>query len=164
MNQGRYLVDDLLDAHPTDFCIGVGAYPEKHVEAPNLTADVRRLKTKVAAGADYIVSQMFFDNSHYFRFVEFCRREGIVVPIIPGLKVLSSRSQLKSIPRNFYVEIPPPLADAAGSVAEKEVLDVGVDWTLRQAVELLERGVPGLHFFVVHDAEPIRRLLAKLRP
>jgi methylenetetrahydrofolate reductase (NADPH) len=164
MNRGRYLVDDLLDAHPSGFCIGVGAYPEKHVEAPNLIADVRGLKTKVAAGADYVVTQMFFDNAYYFRLIDVCRREGIAVPIIPGLKVLSAKSQLRSIPRSFYVEIPAPLADAASSVSDEEVLDVGVDWTLRQAVELLERGVPALHFFVVHDAEPIRRLLAKLGP
>jgi methylenetetrahydrofolate reductase (NADPH) len=164
MNEGRYLVDDLLDAHPSDFCIGVAGYPEKHMEAPNLMMDVRRLAEKVDAGAGYIVTQMFFDNACYFRFVELCRREGIGVPIIPGLKVLSSRTQLTSIPRNFFVEIPPELADAVDSAADDKVLDVGVDWTLRQAAGLLDRGVPALHFFVVHDAEPIQRLMEKLRP
>jgi methylenetetrahydrofolate reductase (NADPH) len=163
MNQGRYLVADLLDAHPSDFSIGVGGYPEKHVEAPNLVSDIRHLKAKVDAGADYVVTQMFFDNAHYFRFVELCRQEGIEVPIIPGLKVLSSRSQLTSIPRNFYVEIPSGLADAVSSASDDQVLDVGVEWTLRQVEDLLARGVPALHFFVVYGAGPIRRLMDKLK-
>ncbi len=163
MNEGRYLADDLLDAHPSDFCIGVGGYPEKHFEAPNLLADVRHLKAKVAAGAEYIVTQMFFDNQHYFRFVDLCRLEGITVPIIPGIKVLSSRAQLTSIPRNFFVEIPSGLADEVTAVSDERVLETGVAWALAQARELLERGVPSLHFYVMQSATAVRRLLEQLQ-
>ena len=111
MNQGKYLEADLLDAAPYDFCVGVGGYPEKHFEAANLMLDVRRVKEKVDAGAHYVVTQMFFDNRHYFHFVDLCREQGIQVPIIPGLKILTSEKQLASLPRNFYVEIPAELAD-----------------------------------------------------
>lgn len=163
MNQGRYLAEDLLDAEPADFCVGVGGYPEKHFEAPNLTTDIRHLKAKVNAGASYVVTQMFFDNHHYFRFVEACRSEGITVPIIPGLKILSARPQLASIPRNFYVEIPAALADAVEAVPDAEVLEIGVAWARRQADELLSRGVPSLHFYVMQSAAAVRRLLAEVR-
>src|SRR6185295_9377876 len=103
MNGGRYLEQDLLDAEPTNFCIGVGGYPEKHFEAPNLSLDVRHVKDKIDAGAHYVVTQMFFDNRHYFRFLELCREQGIEVPVIPGLKILTSVKQLTSIPRTFFV-------------------------------------------------------------
>ncbi len=162
MNRGRYLADDLLDAHPSDFCIGVGGYPEKHFEAPNLHTDVRYLKAKVEAGAEYIVTQMFFDNRHYFHFVDLCRQEGITVPIIPGIKVLSSRAQLTSIPRNFFVEIPSELADEVAAARDDQVLDVGTEWALRQSQELLERGVPSLHYYVMQSATAVRRLLERL--
>lgn len=162
MNRGRYLADDLLDAHPSDFCIGVGGYPEKHFEAPNLHTDVRYLKAKVEAGAEYIVTQMFFDNRHYFRFVDLCRQEGITVPIVPGIKVLSSRAQLTSIPRNFFVEIPSELADEVAAVRDEQVLEVGTEWALRQSQELLESGVPSLHYYVMQSATAVRRLLERL--
>ncbi|MGE0639831.1 MAG: methylenetetrahydrofolate reductase [Thermoanaerobaculia bacterium] len=163
MNQGRYLADDLLDAEPADFCIGVGGYPEKHFEAPNLTSDIRHLRAKVDAGASYIVTQMFFDNAHYFRFVDACRAEGIEVPIIPGLKVLSTRSQLAALPRNFYVEIPSELADEVEAAKDERVLDVGVSWARRQAAELLERGAPSLHFYVMQSAAAVKKLMAQLK-
>ena len=162
MNRGRYLADDLLDAHPSDFCIGVGGYPEKHFEAPNLHTDVRYLKAKVEAGAEYIVTQMFFDNRHYFRFVDLCRQEGITVPIVPGIKVLSSRAQLTSIPRNFFVEIPSELADEVAAARDEQVLDVGVEWAVRQSQELLERGVPSLHYYVMQSATAVKGVMAKL--
>jgi len=106
MNKGKYVEDSLLDAKPTNFCVGVGGYPEKHFESPNLKADIKYLKEKVDAGADYIVTQMFFNNQVYFDFVKACRSEGIDVPIIPGLKILTAKSNLKSIPRKFYISIP----------------------------------------------------------
>ena len=162
MNRGRYLADDLLEAHPSDFCIGVGGYPEKHFEAPNLHTDVRYLKAKVEAGAEYIVTQMFFDNRHYFRFVDLCRQEGITVPIVPGIKVLSSRAQLTSIPRNFFVEIPSELADEVAAARDEQVLDVGVEWAVRQSQELLERGVPSLHYYVMQSATAVKGVMAKL--
>ena len=163
MNHGRYLAEDLLDAEPSSFCIGVGGYPEKHFEAPNLAADVRQLKAKIAAGASYVVTQMFFDNRHYFAFVDACREAGITVPIIPGLKVLSARSQLSSIPRNFYVEIPAALADAVADAPEAEVLGVGVAWGRKQVEELLARGVPSVHFYVMQSAGPVKQLMKDLR-
>lgn len=163
MNHGRYLADDLLDAEPSSFCVGVGGYPEKHFEAPNLAADIRQLKAKIAAGASYVVTQMFFDNRHYFAFVEACRAAGITVPIIPGLKVLSSRAQLSSIPRNFYVEIPAALADAIGSAPEEEILGLGVAWARKQVEELLSHGVPSVHFYVMQSAGPVRQVMKGLR-
>lgn len=163
MNQGRYLAEDLLDAAPANFCVGVGGYPEKHFEAPNLTTDIRHLKAKVDAGAAYIVTQMYFDNRHYFRFVEACRAEGIDVPIIPGLKILSARAQLASIPRNFHVEIPAALADEVDAVADGEVIEVGVAWARHQVEELLERGVPSVHFYVMQSAAAVQKLLGGLK-
>ena len=163
MNHGRYLAADLLDAERSEFCVGVGGYPEKHFEAPNLAADVRQLKAKIEAGASYVVTQMFFDNRHYFTFVDACRAAGITVPIIPGLKVLSARSQLSSIPRNFYVEIPAALADAVAAAPDDEVLKIGVAWGRKQVEELLARKVPSLHFYVMQSAGPVRQLMQGLR-
>src|SRR5262249_7653272 len=140
MNQGKYLEQDLLDAEPSTFCIGVGGYPEKHFEAPNLQVDVRHMKEKIDAGAHYIVTQMFFDNQPYFRFVGACREQGIAVPIVPGLKILTSKQQLTTIPRNFYVDIPADLADAMASAPPDRVVDVGVEWAVQQVQELLDRG------------------------
>ncbi len=161
MNHGKYLEAELLDAEPSKFCIGVGGYPEKHFEAPNLQLDIRHVKEKVDAGADYIVTQMFFDNGHYFRFVELCRAAGIAVPIIPGLKILSARPQLSAIPRNFYVEIPAALADAVLDAPE-HVLDVGVEWSLAQVEDLLAHGVPAVHFYIMQSAKAVSRLLSQL--
>jgi methylenetetrahydrofolate reductase (NADPH) len=162
MNHGRYIEADLLDAEPTSFCVGVGGYPEKHFEAPNLQLDVRRVKEKVDAGAHYVVTQMFFDNRHYFRFVDACREQGIDVPIIPGLKILTSQRQLTSIPRTFYVEVPAVLADEVIANPER-VPEIGVEWALKQAQELLDRGVPSLHFYVMQSAAAIKKLMAKLK-
>jgi methylenetetrahydrofolate reductase (NADPH) len=162
MNHGRYLEQDLLDAEPSDFCVGVGGYPEKHFEAPNLVLDVRRVKDKVDAGAHYIVTQMFFNNDHYFHCVDLCREQGIEVPIIPGLKILTSSKQLSNLPRTFYVEIPPELSDAV--LADPEhASDIGVDWALKQSEELLARGAPALHFYVMQSASAIKKLMARLK-
>ncbi|MBP1642340.1 MAG: uncharacterized protein H6Q03_1009 [Acidobacteria bacterium] len=163
MNRGRYLATDLLDASPTDFCVGVGGYPEKHFEAPNLETDIRRAKEKIEAGAGYIVTQMFFDNARYFSYVEKCRAAGITVPIIPGIKILTSRAQLASIPRNFYVDIPSELSDEAGAVAAERVPEVGVEWAERQVKGLLDGGAPSLHFYVMQNARAVSRLLDRLR-
>jgi methylenetetrahydrofolate reductase (NADPH) len=163
MNHGKYLEQDLLDAEPSNFCVGVGGYPEKHFEAPNLTSDIRSVKDKVDAGAEYVVTQMFFDNRHYFHYVEQCRAAGITVPIIPGLKVLTKRNQLNNIPRNFYVEVPAALADEVAAAREDQILDVGVEWALQQTQELLDRGVPSVHFYVMQSATAINRLMSKLR-
>jgi methylenetetrahydrofolate reductase (NADPH) len=162
MNQGRYLEEELLDADPADFCIGVAGYPEKHFEAPNLVTDIRRTRDKVEAGGDYVVTQMFFDNQHFFRYVEGCRKEGVEVPIIPGLKVLSGKSQLVSVPRTFHCEIPPALADEVSAAPSERALEIGVEWTVEQARELLDQGVPALHFYIMQSARAVKMVLDRL--
>ncbi len=161
MNKGIYL-EELLDASPTAFCVGAAGYPEKHFEAPNLAADVRWLKAKVDAGAEYVVTQMFFDNTHYFEFVDECRRQGIVVPIIPGIKILATKQQVTSIPRTFHCEIPPALADAMLAADDAHAADVGVAWAIEQTRELLERDVPSVHFYVMQSSRLVNRVLARL--
>ena len=161
MNQGKYL-EELLDAEASGFCIGVAGYPEKHFEAPNLLTDIRYLKAKVDAGAEYVVTQMFFENRVYFDFVEKCRAEGIDVPIIPGLKVVSSRQQLTTIPQNFHVDIPFDLSEAIRRADSKTAMEVGAEWTAAQAKELLDRGVPAIHFYVIGQAKPIKAVMKKL--
>lgn len=163
MNRGKYLEEDLLDAEPTDFCIGVGGYPEKHFEAPNLRLDVRRVKEKVEAGAHYVVSQMFFSNEHYFHFLDVCREEGIDVPIIPGLKILTSQKQLSSLPKTFFVEIPDAFAEEVMAARPEHVVDIGVEWALKQSQELLDKGAPSLHYYVMQSAAAIKKLMAKLK-
>ena len=163
MNHGRYLEQDLLDAQPSDFCVGVGGYPEKHFEAANLKLDVRHVKEKADAGAHYIVTQMFFNNEHYFRYVDLCREQGITVPIIPGLKILTSVKQLTSIPRTFFVEIPDALSDEVLAAKPEQVLDIGVEWALKQSEELLAHGAPALHYYVMQSANAVKKLMAKLK-
>ena len=162
MNQGEYL-EDLMDAQPTDFCVGVAGYPEKHFRAPNLTWDILRLKRKVDAGADYIVTQMFFNNEHYFRFVERCRDVGIDVPIIPGLKVLTRKRHLHFLPSFFHTEVPEALAAEVEAADADKVVDVGVEWAIQQSEELLQAGAPSLHFYIMQNAEVIKRVVEPLQ-
>ncbi|MEZ5333336.1 MAG: methylenetetrahydrofolate reductase [Thermoanaerobaculia bacterium] len=162
MNAGTYLEQGLLDAERSDFCVGVAGYPEKHFESPNFDADLRHTKAKVDAGADYIVTQMFFDNRHYFRYVELARAAGIDVPIVPGLKVLTTKSQTQSLPRTFYCEVPAELADEVERASAARVPDIGVEWATRQARELLEQGAPSIHFYVLSNAEMVGRVVEKL--
>ncbi len=161
MNKGLFL-EDLLDASPTDFCVGAAGYPEKHFEAPNLETDVGWVKHKVETGAEYIVTQMFFDNDHYFAFVDECRRQGITVPIIPGIKILKTKGHLTSLPKNFHCDIPPALADAVAAAEPEQVPDVGVAWAVEQSQGLLAGGVASLHFYVMSSAGPVTRVLAGL--
>jgi methylenetetrahydrofolate reductase (NADPH) len=163
MNKGIYLEDSLLDARPTKFCVGVGGYPEKHFEAPNLKADIKFSKQKVDAGADYIVTQMFYDNKFYFEYVDKCRELGINVPIIPGLKILTSRAQLHSIPKDFHVTIPSALSDEVESAKLEEVLNIGVEWAANQVRELLDNNVPGVHFYIMLNSKPINLVMEKLK-
>jgi methylenetetrahydrofolate reductase (NADPH) len=163
MNRGRYLEEDLLDAEPSDFCVGVGGYPEKHFEAPNLHTDVRRTQEKVEAGADYVVTQMFFDNRVYFDYLERCREAGIEVPIIPGIKILTTAKQLTSIPRVFYVDIPDDLSREVEKAPPEQVEDIGVEWALRQAQELIDGGAPSIHFYVMQSSRAIQKLMKKLK-
>ena len=163
MNRGRYLEEDLLDAKPSDFCIGVAGYPEKHFEAPNLASDIRWTKAKIDAGAEYIVTQMFFDNRHYFGFVEECRRHGIEVPIIPGLKILTAKRQLSSVPRTFHCDIPVELAEEVEAAKPKHVLDVGVEWAAKQAQDLIDANAPSIHFYILQSSKAINSLLPRLK-
>ena len=161
MNRGRFL-EDLLDAAPTGFCVGVGGYPEKHGDAPNKTWDVLNLKRKVDAGADYVVTQMFFDNAHFFDYVARCRAVGITVPIVPGVKVLTSKAQLHSLPKAFQTEIPEALAAEVEAAAPERVADVGVEWARQQSDELLAAGVPGIHYYLMQTAAHVKRVVSPI--
>ena len=161
MNRGDYL-EDLLDADPTDFCVGAAGYPEKHFEAPNLAYDVGWVKKKVEAGAEYIVTQMFFENRHYFRFLEECRAQGVEVPIIPGIKVLTMKKHLVSIPRTFHCDIPEELSARVEAAPLGGVTDVGVEWATGQVRELLDFGVPAVHFYVMSKARATKMVLGNL--
>jgi len=163
MNKGKYLEESLLDAKPTNFCVGVGGYPEKHFEAPNLKSDIKFIKEKVNAGADYVVTQMFFDNKFYFNFIDKCKQEGINVPIIPGLKILTSKAQLHSIPKNFHITIPDALADEVYAAKPEDVLNIGVEWAAKQVSELLDKNIPGVHFYIMLHSKPIRLLMDNLK-
>lgn len=163
MNHGKYLESDLVDAAATNFCIGIGAYPEKHFEAPNLNADVKFAKEKVNAGAHYIVTQMFYNNKHYFDFLNKCKEKKINVPIIPGLKVLTSKNQLTSLPKNFFIEIPDDLSSEVLAAKPEHVFDIGVEWAAKQCEELLNHNVPSLHFYVMNNAKPIEKLFKRLK-
>lgn len=163
MNNGKYLEESLLDAKATNYCVGIGGYPEKHYEAPNLKSDIRFIKQKVDAGADYVVTQMFFDNKFYFDFEKKCREEGINVPIIPGLKIVTSKVQLHSIPKNFHVTVPDALADEVSAAKPEDVVNVGVEWAAKQVKELISRNVPGVHFYIMLDPRPVKLLMDKVK-
>jgi methylenetetrahydrofolate reductase (NADPH) len=163
LNNGVYLEKDLLNAEKTDFCVGVAGYPEKHFEAPNLSIDIEHLKEKVDAGASYIVTQMFFDNKKFFDFVEMSKSKGINVPIIPGIKILSTKTQLTSIPKNFYIDIPDELANEVMEAKNEHVLEVGVNWALKQIEELFNHGYNLIHFYVMLNPKPIKLIMDKLK-
>lgn len=152
MNRGEYL-EDIVNAVLTDFCVGVAGYPEKHFEAPNLDWDIKKLKEKVDAGGDYIVTQMFFDNEVYFRFVEKCRQNDIHVPIIPGLKILTTHKHLLSLPKFFHLNFPDSLAAELDSNPD-QAKQIGIEWAKKQSLELMEKGAPGIHYYIMGDPQP----------
>ncbi|HAA15297.1 MAG TPA: methylenetetrahydrofolate reductase [NAD(P)H] [Cytophagales bacterium] len=163
MNQGHYLDEELQNAVPTDFCIGVAGYPEKHFEAPNLNIDLKYLKKKVELGAEYIVTQMFFDNQKYFEFVDKCREAGIDIPIIPGLKPLTTLRHLQMLPSVFHLDLPDALADEVANCKDnKGAREVGVEWTIHQSKELMEKGVPVLHYYSMGKSENVYRIAKAL--
>jgi len=150
LNNGIYLEEDIRDGFRTKFCMGVAGYPEKHFEAPNLEIDMKHLKAKVDAGAEYIVTQMFFDNAKFFAFVEKCKENGINVPIIPGLKPLTNKKQLTVIPRIFHVDLPNELIEAMNRTkTDEEAEKVGEEWLIHQSKELKKSGVPVLHYYTL---------------
>lgn len=162
LNHGRYQ-DDLMDPAPTDFCVGVACYPEKHFESPNRTYDLEILKRKQELGAGYAVAQMFYDNQAYFRFVERARAAGITIPILPGLKILTAKRQLTSIPAAFHVDIPEALTDEMlAAKTRKQTREVGIAWAERQARELLDAGVPCIHFYIMQRTGSFVELLERL--
>jgi methylenetetrahydrofolate reductase (NADPH) len=150
MNNGIYLEEDLKNAVKTNFSIGVAGYPEKHFESPNMQTDLQFLKSKVDNGADYVVTQMFFDNKKYFDYVRNCHDAGINVPIVPGLKPITSKKQLTVIPRTFHVDIPEELSsEILKCKTDKEVEEIGTQWLIRQSRELKAANVPVLHYYTL---------------
>lgn len=162
MNRAVFL-NDLVDAAPTDFCIGVAGYPEKHFEAPNLAWDILNLKRKVDAGASFITTQMFFDNRRFFDFVDRCRDVGIDVPIIPGLKILTTKRQLQLLPSRFFIDVPEPLAAEVEAAKPEHVTDIGVAWAVQQCEELMAAGVPSVHFYIMQTATVVKQVVTALR-
>jgi methylenetetrahydrofolate reductase (NADPH) len=159
MNSGFYLDEEMKDASPTNFCMGIAGYPEKHFEAPNLYSDMKWLKAKVDAGADYIVTQMFFDNKKYFEFVDLCRKNDIHVPIIPGLKILSSRSQLIALPKIFHIDLPQELfVELEKCKDDKAVKEVGIKWCIEQSKELKKANVPCLHYYTMGTSDSTKQV------
>lgn len=159
MNQGEYIDEELQNAIPTDFCIGVAGYPEKHFEAPNMNFDLKWLKKKVELGAEYIVTQMFFDNKAYFKFVDDCRAIGIDVPIIPGLKPVATKGHLTVLPKIFKIDLPDELEQEMTKCKDNQaVRELGIEWGIQQSRELIEAGVPVLHFYSMGKSDAIQRI------
>jgi methylenetetrahydrofolate reductase (NADPH) len=156
LNHGIYLEEDIREGFRTHFCIGVAGYPEKHFESPNLKSDMDFLKAKVESGAEYIVTQMFFDNAKYFEYVEQCREAGIHIPIIPGLKPITNKKQLNVIPRTFHVDIPTDLSNEIQRCKTDEDCEkVGTEWLINQSRELKKAGVPVLHYYTLGKARVV---------
>lgn len=159
LNKGLYLDDELQDVEQTNFCIGVAGYPEKHFEAPNLSSDILYLKKKVEAGAEYVVTQMFFDNKKYLDFIDRCRKEGIKIPIIPGLKPITRKSQITALPKTFFIDIPDDLYNLIYACkSDEDVKKAGIEWTIQQSKELMKAGVPVLHYYTMSNSEPVLQI------
>ncbi len=162
MNKGILLHEE-TESLPTNFCIGVAGYPEKHIDAVSFDQDLKYLKQKVEAGADYIVTQMFFDNAKYFDFVKKCREIGIHVPIIPGLKPLATERQLDILPEIFHLEIPSEFVNEARKCANNAAIkQLGIEWAVQQGKELIQAGVPALHFYTMSKSDSVRAIAEKL--
>jgi methylenetetrahydrofolate reductase (NADPH) len=163
LNAGIYLDDELKGTQKTEFCIGVAGYPEKHFEAPNMDTDLQYLKAKVEAGADYIITQMFFDNAKYYAFVDACRSVGINVPIIPGLKPIYNKKQLTVLPKTFSIELPTDLSSAILKCkTDEEVEKIGEEWLLMQSKDLKKNGVPVLHYYTLGKPHVIANVVKAL--
>lgn len=162
MNKGTYLMDE-VHLESTDFCIGAAGYPEKHFEAMNLTTDLEYLKQKVDAGAEYIVTQMFFDNSKYFRFVEMCRKMGITVPIIPGIKPIKTLSHISFLPKFFNIDYPEELSrELLKCKTNQEVEELGIEWGIHQSKELKEKGVPCIHYYTMSNSSSVKMIAKEI--
>ena len=163
LNNGRYLEDDIMEGVKTDFCIGVAGYPEKHIESPNVDTDIHFLKQKIDLGADYITTQMFFKNEHYYNYVKRCREHGINVPILTGLKPITGKRQLNVVPSVFNVEIPVELSNEIQNAKTDAALEqIGTEWLLHQCKDLLKNNVPVLHFYTLGKPHVIYNVLKEL--
>ena len=163
LNAGIYLEEDLKATNKTTFCIGVAGYPEKHFEAPNMQTDLQYLKNKIDMGADYIVTQMFFDNTKYYSFVKACRDIGITVPIIPGIKPVYSRKQLTVLPKTFHIDLPTDLSnEILKCKTDEEVEQVGAEWLLHQSKDLKKNGVPVLHYYTLGKPHIVANVVKEL--
>lgn len=163
LNQGKYLHDVMDVDNKADFCIGVAGYPEKHLESPSLISDLKRLKEKVEAGADYVVTQMFFDNAKYFEFVSKAKAMGIHVPIIPGIKPIAVQKHLQVLPQIFRIDLPEDLINAVDKCkTNAEIRQVGIEWAIQQSIELKAAGVPVLHYYSMGKSENIRQIASQV--
>jgi methylenetetrahydrofolate reductase (NADPH) len=163
LNKGIYLDQDIQNPTPTSFSIGIAGYPEKHFEAPNMESDIQYLKSKIEAGAEYIVTQMFFDNSKYFNFVELCRKNNIHVPVIPGIKPITSIKDIEMLPRVFHISIPNELVQEVQKCKNNaEAKEVGVEWTAAQSLELKKAGVPAIHYYTIGISDNIRKIALRV--
>ena len=163
LNQGKYLHEVMDIDNKADFCIGVAGYPEKHLESPSLQTDLKRLKEKVDAGADYVVTQMFFDNAKYFEFVAKAREMGITVPIIPGIKPIAVERHLQVLPQIFRIDLPEALIAAVEKCKNNaEIRQVGIEWAIQQSIELKAAGVPVLHYYSMGKSENIRQIASQI--
>lgn len=159
MNKGIFLDEEIKNPQPTNFCIGVAGYPEKHYEAMNINQDIQFLKQKIDAGAQYIVTQMFFDNKKYFEFVERCRNQGITVPIIPGIKPITTLKHIAFIPKTFHVDLPDQFAnDLLKCNTNEAVAEVGVEWMIEQSKELIAAKVPCIHYYTMGRSKHIKQV------
>ncbi|MBL4708290.1 MAG: methylenetetrahydrofolate reductase [NAD(P)H] [Flavobacteriales bacterium] len=159
LNEGNYMDENIEKANPTNFSIGVAGYPEKHFESPNMKADVKRLKDKIDAGADYIVTQLFYDNQKFFSFVDACREAGIKAPIVPGIKPIESLRHITFLPKFFNIDLPSDLTDELEKCSSNdEVKVVGTEWAIQQTKELIEYGVPCLHFYTMGKSPTVSNI------
>jgi len=160
LNNGQYLDPTVKDGLATDFCIGVAGYPEKYFEAANIETDIEHLRGKIEAGASYIVTQMFFDNDRFFRFASLCRKAGIDVPIIPGLKPITSKNQIDLLPRSFHIDIPQALVSLLEKTKTAEdAYQLGIDWAIRQSRDLLEHGFPAIHYYTMSKPDNVCQIV-----
>ncbi len=163
LNHGIYLDYDLQNTNRTDFCIGVAGYPEKHMEAPNFDSDLQHLKHKIERGADYIITQMFFDNEKFFQFVEKCRTAGITVPIIPGLKPLTAKNQLNLIPHRFKVDLPDNLVLEILKAKDNDaVKQIGTEWCIQQSKDIIAAGFPVVHYYSMGKADSVKKIAQEI--
>jgi len=159
LNKGIYLDDEMLNLTSTNFSIGVAGYPEKHIEAPNMQFDIKYLQQKIEAGAEYIITQLFYDNQKYYDFVKLCHEAGIDVPIIPGIKPLSTLAHLRTLPQTFNIDLPNDLVrEVEKCKTNAEAREVGVEWAIHQSRDLIKQGVPGVHYFTMGKADNIRKI------